>query len=221
MTNSDTKNMQSCLHLGGKNTAFCFTFSALADLPSRGNVAGQERVQEMCSFSGFPAFATPRHYLHLAGTFLEQLLIPCPAGSRHQGKVQLPVNTPHKKTIAVAGFSSAHFYFDFHIKKTQIPVSAELLQLSGGKCSSREREQPRGFLIPQPTWAELQHPSPGPGGTAGIPALSGTAGFPGAPAAAEGRTLERDQAHGWRAQPPGDSGKPWKPPAARKMGGSD
>lgn len=44
-------------------------------------------------------------------------MIPCLAGSRHQGKVQLPLNTLQKKTIVVAGFSSSQFYFDFHIKK--------------------------------------------------------------------------------------------------------
>lgn len=44
-------------------------------------------------------------------------MIPCLAASRHQGKVQLPLNTLQKKTIVVAGFSSSQFYFDFHIKK--------------------------------------------------------------------------------------------------------
>lgn len=47
------------------------------------------------------------HDLHGACRFLEQLLIPCLAGSKHQGKLQLPLNT--LKKIIVTPFSFSNF----------------------------------------------------------------------------------------------------------------
>lgn len=133
-------------------------------------------------------------------------MIPCLAASRHQGKVQLPLNTLQKKTIVVAGFSSSQFYFDFHIKKKissrhrkkKSPCQQKYCSFLEESSATESGMQPRGYLIPEPTQAELHHPNPslpwagsergwqrnaaearaGQGEVPrGIPALSNTSGF--------------------------------------------
>ena len=94
-------------------------------------------------------------------------MIPCLAGSRHQGNVQLPLNTLQKKTIVVAGFSSSQFYFDFHIKKKypqgigkKSPCQQKYCSFLEESTATESGRQPWGYLIPQPTQAELHHPNP-------------------------------------------------------------
>lgn len=96
----------------------CFLLS----LPSRAEEisCGRNMYVKQAISQVSPPLPLPCHYLHLPSIFLELLLIPCLAGSRHQGKVQLPLHALQKKTIVVAGFSSSQFYFDFHIKKKNI-----------------------------------------------------------------------------------------------------
>lgn len=82
-------------------------------LPALTALRNRERGRETSNFSGFPA--TPLPLFTFSSIFLEQLLILCPAGCRHQGEVRLALKARQKKAIVVAGFSSSRVYFDFHI----------------------------------------------------------------------------------------------------------
>lgn len=92
----------------------------------------------------------PFHDLHGARRFLEQLLIPCLAGPKHQGKLQLSLNTL-KKIIAVP-FSFSHFWFDFHIikkypqgtaKKKKIPCQQKYCSFLEKSTAPKSGRQPQ------------------------------------------------------------------------------
>lgn len=151
-TNSGTRNTQSCLSAGEKQPV---SSRFLLSQPSQ--AGNRERGRETSNFSGFPA--TPLPLFTFSSIFLEQLLILCPAGCRHQGEVRLALKARQKKAIVVAGFSSSRVYFDFHILKKKTNTSPS----SRGKKWQRQQKSCSFLEESRATESEQQlqdHPNP-------------------------------------------------------------